>query len=138
MVGSNTSQIRGYRMATRRSRLRWHAAGTAAAVVLSLPTVAAAHAATATSAPSADAVVWAYQRTLLDPQSTSALRTSASPITSSNPLSTAMSTVSLPPSVGGSWSRLTPFPSDFNAIHAITGPNGKILLVAGSGFSETG
>jgi hypothetical protein len=43
----------------------------------------------------------------------------------------------LPPGTGGRWSFLTPFPSTFTAIHAIVGPSGKVLLVAGSGYNRS-
>lgn len=39
----------------------------------------------------------------------------------------------LPAATGGEWSYGKPLPADFNAIHTITGPNGKVLIVAGSG-----
>ena len=47
----------------------------------------------------------------------------------------AAAAAALAPKDGGQWDYLPPLPSDFNAIHAITGPNGKILLIAGSGNS---
>lgn len=42
----------------------------------------------------------------------------------------------LPPEVGGQWDYLPPFPPEFNALHVVTGPNGKVLLVAGSGKNK--
>lgn len=42
----------------------------------------------------------------------------------------------LPPEVGGQWDYLPSFPREFNALHVVAGPNGKILLVAGSGKNK--
>lgn len=42
----------------------------------------------------------------------------------------------LPPQTGGQWDYLPSFPPEFNALHVVAGPNGKILLVAGSGKNK--
>lgn len=42
----------------------------------------------------------------------------------------------LPPEVGGQWDYLPSFPPQFNALHVVAGPNGKILLIAGSGVNK--
>lgn len=42
----------------------------------------------------------------------------------------------LPPETGGQWDYLPSFPPEFNALHVVAGPNGKILLVAGSGKNK--
>lgn len=42
----------------------------------------------------------------------------------------------LPPETGGQWDYLPSFPREFNALHVVAGPNGKILLVAGSGKNK--
>jgi hypothetical protein len=120
----------------RRPRIRrWLAAGTAAAVAFSVLSLVRADAQATLSSPSADAVVAAYQRAFLDPQAADAQI--AGPTASGGVLQgTSASAVTLPASVGGSWDYLDPFPTSFNAIHAIEGPNGKILLVAGSGLSQ--
>jgi hypothetical protein len=39
----------------------------------------------------------------------------------------------LDPATGGQWNHLPPFPAEFNAVHSVAGPGGKVLLVAGSG-----
>ena len=39
--------------------------------------------------------------------------------------------------VGGRWSRLSTLPAGANAYHAIMGPGGKILLIAGSATTPT-
>jgi hypothetical protein len=89
---------------------------------------------------SADARLWAYQKTLLDPQAE--LTGNDIPPTQAgmhHDMSTmaASADLALPPEIGGKWDYLPPFPAEFNAVHTVTGPNGKILLVAGSGKNKT-
>src|SRR4051794_192502 len=117
---------------------RWRAGGTAAALLFALPfaAVGGSNADAASQSRSlADQVVLAYQRQLLDPEAIDLGDTQPSMFKTANETATGTG-VQLPPSVGGSWERLSPFPTEFNAIHAITGPNGKILLVAGSGKNK--
>lgn len=89
-----------------------------------------------------EAALIEYQEKLLDPQAPEVAdhdhTTHAHPSTEHTRLMRIEGqavTGPLPAATGGEWSYGTPLPADFNAVHTITGPNGKVLLVAGSGNS---
>lgn len=49
---------------------------------------------------------------------------------------TSTDATAMPPESGGRWDYLPSLPSDFNAVHVVASPTGKILLVAGSGNNK--
>jgi hypothetical protein len=81
-----------------------------------------------------------YQARFLDPQALDGRPEVATPRATQpeGDVTAAAPNELIPISQGGRWRYASSFPATFNAIHAITGPGGKILVVAGSGNrSET-
>jgi Domain of unknown function (DUF1929) len=76
-----------------------------------------------------------YQADLLDPQAIDGTPEKVTPgaTQGERDLAPAAPNEPIPIAEGGRWRYAASFPAAFNAIHAITGPNGKILVVAGSG-----
>jgi hypothetical protein len=108
-----------------------------AVIVLGLLAVAAATPTAGAGDP--DAAARRHQKAVLDPQASDGKK----PITPSgsqevlhhHDVGAGTSGTSSPvdATVGGEWGYRPPLPVEFNAIHAVMGPGGKVLLVAGSG-----